>query len=184
MSILNTLPVWFQEIYAWITPSLSLGSLAGSIFAIIKLFSNNKISTDIAEVQNAALVSMGNTVTNVKGALDKLSDLSNLLDNALKQFDAVLLAQNQANTNLASFVMACFEKSNLSAESKAELKALSDTLFHPDLSLVDALKTANAKAVECIAEKTQEIENLEAALAEEKHKLQLAQETVRANRRV
>lgn len=184
MTIFSSLPTWVQELYTWVTTGFSITTFLGVVVAVFKVTAANKNSKEISSVQVTLLETITDKLSDIKNLAIIISGISDKVTDALAYFENAISVQKQANMDLANFVMACFDKSNLSPETKAELKLLADTLFYNDSSIIDTLKQANIEASNAILEKAKRIEELENKLAKEKQKLVIAQENTKSNRRL
>lgn len=185
MNVLFDLPVWAQGFIAWISTGSNIVTLFGVITALIKLNSNNKQNKAITNTQISLLQTMIDKLSDTKNLAENVQVVSAKVSESLTYFEKALTEQRQTSANLAMFVMECFNKSNLSAEAKADLKVLADKIFYNDnTAVIDALKAAKLEADTMAAENAAKVIQLEAELEEQKAKLVKAQENVKASRRV
>ena len=185
MTILSELPLWVQSLISWISTGSNIAALIGIIAALIKLGTAGKESKSVTTIQVGLLQTMVDKLSDTKTLASGVQDVSSQVSNVLSQFEAALASQKQANANLATFVMECFNKSNLSDEAKSELKFIADKIFYDDnLAVIEALKQAKITADTATADAVKRVTELEAELAAEKEKLAIAQENVKSNRRL
>jgi signal recognition particle GTPase len=120
---------------------------------------------------------IGTLVKHVTEAKDVLSAMSNIIQTTADKMAV-------SNTNLASFVLECFTKSNLSDEKKAMLQSLFEkTFFSDNEQLIENLKTAKVNSDEALAAANSLIEALQKQL-EQKDTQIAAQQTPRKSRRI
>lgn len=185
MTLPFELPAWASEFITYLLTGTNIVSFLGIIAALIKIGNGRKESKTITTTQIGLL----------NGMLDKLSDTRVLAENvhktseqmatAITLFEESITAQRGANANLASFVMACFNESNLSAESKTKLQLMADKIFYNDnTKVLDALRAAKAESDKAVLDGLAKIDELTKELEEQKAKLVAAQENVKANRRL
>lgn len=183
--ILTQLPSWAQQIIGWFLTGTNIASFFGIIAALIKIGGNRKVTSSITNMQIGLLNTMVDKLSDTKQLATNVQSVSEQIAVALTVFKKSIDAQREANANLAAFVMACFNESNLSAESKAKLQVMADKIFYNDnTQVIEALTTAKAKADEAVADGLLKIEELEKKLEIEQQKLAVAQENIKENRRV
>ena len=183
--ILTQLPNWAQQIIGWFLTGTNIASFFGVIATLIKIGGNRKVTASITNTQIGLLNTMVDKLSDTKQLATNVQNVSEQIATALTVFQEAISAQREANANLAAFVMACFNESNLSAESKAKLQVMADKIFYDDnTQVIEALKAAKAKADEAVTEGLLKIEELEKELEAERQKLVVAQENVKESRRV
>jgi hypothetical protein len=182
---LTNLPVWAQEIITWFLTGTNIASFFGIIAALVKIGGNRKSNTAITTTQIGLLNTMIDKLSDTKQLAENVQSVSSQIANALTVFQDAITMQREANANLATFVMACFNESNLSQEAKAKLQVMADKIFYNDnTQVIEALKTAKANADAAVAEGLLKIDQLQKELEAERQKLTLAQENTKENRRV
>lgn len=185
MSILSELPNWVQSLIMWLSTGSNIAALFGIIAALIKLGAANKESKSVTNLQINLLQQMITKLSDTRELASAVQSVSAQVSDALSYFEKGLAEQQQANANLATFIMECFSRSNLSDETKAELKIMADKIFYNDnMAVIEKLKQAKLEADAAVAAGAAHIAELEMELAEQKQKLITAQENVRANRRL
>lgn len=183
--VLLQLPDWAQQIIGWFLTGTNVASFFGVIAALFKISASRKDSTAVTTTQIGLLNGMIDKLSDVRKLAEYVQKVTEQVGQGLTAFETAIAAQRESNVNLATFVMACFNESNLSAESKAKLQVMADKIFYNDnTQLIEALKTAKAKADEAVVEGLLKIEQLEKQLEEERQKLASAQENIKENRRV
>lgn len=180
------------ELPEWLTVG-TLGTVLSSIVLIIvnmiKTAAINKLNKTTSTAQTSILSTivdkLGTAKTTMETAVDKVSEVLNKVDEALQGFKDGLNNQQNANMNLAKFVLECFNQSNLSDEKKAKLQMLCDQIFYADNnSLIEALKSAKLEAERAQAKAETEVKELKEKLDEINHKLEEQQSTVKKSRRI
>ena len=179
------LPASAAEFLGWLLTGTNIVTFLGIIAALIKIGNNRKINTNVTNAQIGLLTTMADKVGDIKELAVNVQNVSGQVTESLKFFEDAIAMQTQANANLATFVMECFNRSNLSTEAKAELQVLADKIFYNDnTKVIESLKVAKVNADNAVAAGLEQIKILEAQLAEANRKLELAQENVKENRRV
>lgn len=180
------------ELPEWLTVG-TLGTVLSSIVLIIvnmiKTAAINKLNKTTSTAQTSILSTivdkLGTAKTTMETAVDKVSEVLDKVDEALQGFKDGLNNQQNANMNLAKFVLECFNQSNLSDEKKAKLQMLCDQIFYADNnSLIEALKSAKLEAERAQAKAETEVKELKEKLDETNHKLEAQQSTVKKSRRI
>lgn len=180
------------ELPEWLTVG-TLGTVLSSIVLIIvnmiKTAAINKLNKTTSTAQTSILSiivdKLGTAKTTMETAVDKVSEVLDKVDEALQGFKDGLNNQQNANMNLAKFVLECFNQSNLSDEKKAKLQMLCDQIFYADNnSLIEALKSAKLEAELAQAKAETEVKELKEKLDEINHKLEEQQSTVKKSRRI
>lgn len=183
--VLTRLPIWAQEIITWFLTGTNIASFFGIIAALVKIGGNHKSNAAITTTQIGLLNTMIEKLSDTKQLATQVQSVSEQIASALKAFQDSIIMQRDANANLAAFVMACFNESNLSADAKAKLQVMADKIFYNDnTQVIEALKTAKANADVAVAEGLLKIDQLQKELETERQKLTVAQENVKENRRV
>ena len=183
--VLTQLPEWAQAVIGWFLTGTNIASFFGIIAALVKIGGNRKANTAVTTTQIGLLNTMVEKLSDTKQLATNVQTVSEQITTTLVCFQDAITMQREANANLAAFVMACFNESNLSAEAKAKLQVMADKIFYNDnTQVIEALKTAKAKADAAVAEGILRIEQLEKELEAERRKLEVAQENVKENRRV
>lgn len=184
-ALLSELPAWAQELIAWLSTGTNLASLIGVFATLIKLAANSKESKSVTGIQIDLLQTMITKLSDTKDLASNVQAVSNQVSESLTYFEQAMTAQKQSNANLATFVMECFNKSNLSDETKNELKLIADKIFYDDnTAVINALKQAKAEADAAVMDMTIKIAQLQNELDAEKAKLIEAQENTKSSRRV
>lgn len=179
------LPAWASQLVGWLLTGTNIASLLGIIAAIIKIGSSSKANKAVTNTQIDLLNRMVDKLSDTKQLAQSVQDATKLMSDSLAYFEKALTDQRQANANLATFVMECFNRSNLSAEAKAELQIMADRIFYDDnTQVIEALKAAKLQADEAVEQGLSRIAELEAELEAERKKLSTAQESVKASRRL
>lgn len=185
MEFFTQLPPWLQEFFVWLSTGTNLATLVTAAVSIFKIGSLKNQNKNVGDAQINLLGKMTEKLADTK-------DLASLVDTAVSQtkdclsvMQSAVEGQRLANANLALFVMECFNKSNLSDEAKAELRVMADKIFFEDnTKAIEALESINSAAETALTEARAKIAELTAQLEEEHNKLILAQENVKATRRV
>lgn len=182
---LSELPVWVQSLLAWLGTGATLTAVAGIIAALIKLHAARKESKSVNTVQISLMQKMVDKLSDTKDLAEQVGSAVNKMSEALAYFEQVAIKQKQANTALANFVLECFNRSNLKPEAKAELQVLANQLFYDDNSaVIEELKNAKLAAETVAADAMNKVAELQQELEIEKQKLTIAQENVKASRRL
>jgi hypothetical protein len=134
----------------------------------------------LSESTMTQLVGVGTDVktllTSTSSLADNIVALSKSIESSMDMLNTVIAANQRSNVNLATFVLECFNVSNLSDEKKAGLKTLFDkTFFTDNEQLIETLTTAKNNSDKALIAANALIEQLQAALA--KRDEELAQKT-------
>lgn len=184
-TFISGLPTWAQEVVAWSMTGAGIITLIGIITALVKLRTARKESKAVNSTQVTLLETMVGKLSNTKDLAQNVCEMSQKVAESLTYFEKALNAQKQSNANLAVFIMECFNKSNLSAKAKTDLKVLADKIFYDDnAAVIDVLKQAKLDADTAAAASAREVEELKTELAKQTEKLAKAQENVKTNRRI
>lgn len=123
------------------------------------------VGTDVKTLLNSASA-LADNITTLTKSIEPITDMLN----------TVIAANQRSNVNLATFVLECFNVSNLSDEKKAGLKTLFDkTFFTDNEQLIETLTTAKNNSDKALTAANALIEQLQATLA--KRDEELAQKT-------
>lgn len=183
--LLPELPAWAQSLLTWLLTGSNILTVLGVIAALFKINTNSKESKSVTTTQIGLLTTMTDKLADTRQLAGTVQTVSNQVSEALTFFEKALTQQRQSNAALATFVMECFNRSNLSDEAKTELQVMANKIFYDDNSaVIDALKQAKAEADSAVAAGLEQIARLEAELEAEKAKLVTAQENTKASRRV
>lgn len=133
----------------------TLGSaLTAAVTAIVTAIVNKKGQT-ISTKQNTALTNMTGGIVDilegVKNGSDKVIEFakesSEKIDAAIEAFKSGVSESHKQNLAVASFILECFNQSNLSTEKKAKLQLMFDQMFYDSKDeLVTKLQEAKAEA--------------------------------------
>lgn len=186
MTFFNTqLPEWAAGAIAWLSTGTNIASLIGIFAAIIKLGAAKKENRAITNMQIELLNGMLTKLSDTRDLVNTVHQASARMDDALKYFESAMTEQRESNAHLAMFVMECFNRSNLTAEAKAELQVIADRIFYNDnTKVIEALKTAKAESDAALTAGLAKIAQLEKELEEQRIKLATAQENVRETRKI
>ena len=163
---------------------LILTSVVTIIVMLIKqsITSNSDITTRkvLSESTMTQLVGVGTDVktllTSASALADNITVLAKSIEPLTDMLNTVIAANQRSNTNLAEFVLECFNVSNLSDEKKAGLKTLFDkTFFTDNEQLIETLTTAKNNSDKALIAANTLIEQLRATIA--KRDEELAQKT-------
>lgn len=163
---------------------LILTSVVTIIVMLIKqsITSNSDITTRkvLSESTMTQLVGVGTDVktllTSASALADNITVLAKSIEPLTDMLNTVIAANQRSNTNLAEFVLECFNVSNLSDEKKAGLKTLFDkTFFTDNEQLIETLTTAKNNSDKALIAANTLIEQLQATIA--KRDEELAQKT-------
>lgn len=163
---------------------LILTSVVTILVMIIKqsITSNSDITTRkvLSESTMAQLVGVGTDVktllTSASALADNITVLAKSIEPLTDMLNTVIAANQRSNTNLATFVLECFNVSNLSDEKKAGLKTLFDkTFFTDNEQLIETLTAAKNNSDKALIAANTLITQLQAAVA--KRDEELAQKT-------
>lgn len=163
---------------------LILTSVVTILVMLIKqrITSNSDITTRkvLSESTMAQLVGVGTDVktllTSASALADNITVLAKSIEPLTDILNTVIAANQRSNTNLAAFVLECFNVSNLSDEKKAGLKTLFDkTFFTDNEQLIETLTTAKNNSDKALIAANTLIEQLQATIA--KRDEELAQKT-------
>lgn len=163
---------------------LILTSVVTILVMLIKqrITSNSDITTRkvLSESTMTQLVGVGTDVktllTSASALADNITVLAKSIEPLTDMLNTVIAANQRSNTNLAAFVLECFNVSNLSDEKKAGLKTLFDkTFFTDNEQLIETLTTAKNNSDKALIAANTLIEQLQATIA--KRDEELAQKT-------
>lgn len=134
----------------------------------------------LSESTMTQLVGVGTDVktllTSASSLADNIVTLGKSIEPLMDMLNTVTAANQRSNVNLATFVLECFNVSNLSDEKKAGLKTLFDkTFFTDNEQLIETLTTAKNNSDKALTAANALIEQLQATLA--KRDEELAQKT-------
>lgn len=134
----------------------------------------------LSESTMTQLVGVGTDVktllTSASSLADNIVALSKSIEPLMDMLNTVIAANQRSNVNLATFVLECFNVSNLSDEKKAGLKTLFDkTFFTDNEQLIETLTAAKNNSDKALTAANALIEQLQATLA--KRDEELAQKT-------
>lgn len=134
----------------------------------------------LSESTMTQLVGVGTDVktllTSASALADNITTLTKSIEPIMDMLNTVIAANQRSNVNLATFVLECFNVSNLSDEKKAGLKTLFDkTFFTDNEQLIETLTTAKNNSDKALTAANALIEQLQATLA--KRDEELAQKT-------
>lgn len=184
-TFISFLPVWAQEAFAWVLTGSNLVTILGLIAALFKISGIKKQNNSVSNTQIGLLQTMTDKLSDTRNLAGIVQSAVSEIGKAIEVVTSALDEQRTANANLAMFIMECFNKSNLSAEAKAELQVMADKIFFNDNSkVIEVLKDAKVKADAATADALLKIDELQKELEAERAKLALAQENVKTNRRV
>lgn len=134
----------------------------------------------LSESTMTQLVGVGTDVKTLLTSTSSLADnivvLSKSIEPLMDMLNTVIAANQRSNVNLATFVLECFNVSNLSDEKKAGLKTLFDkTFFTDNEQLIETLTAAKNNSDKALTAANALIEQLQATLV--KRDEELAQKT-------
>lgn len=134
----------------------------------------------LSESTMSQLVGVGTDVksliTSASDLANNITDLSKTIEPLMEMLNNVIVTNQRSNTNLATFVLECFNVSNLSDEKKAALKTLFDkTFFTDNEQLIETLTTAKNNSDKALTAANALIEKLQTVIAERDE--ELAQKT-------
>lgn len=134
----------------------------------------------LSESTMTQLVGVGTDVktllTSASSLADNIVALSKSIEPIMDMLNTVIAANQRSNVNLATFVLECFNVSNLSDEKKAGLKTLFDkTFFTDNEQLIETLTAAKNNSDKALTAANALIDQLQATLA--KRDEELAQKT-------
>lgn len=134
----------------------------------------------LSESTMTQLVGVGTDVktllTSASSLADNIVALSKSIEPLMDMLNTVIAANQRSNVNLATFVLECFNVSNLSDEKKAGLKTLFDkTFFTDNEQLIETLTAAKNNSDKALTAANALIDQLQATLA--KRDEELAQKT-------
>ena len=179
------LPEWAQVIIGWFLTGTNIASFFGVVAALVKISATRKDNVSITTTQIGLLNGMVDKLSDTKRLAENVQCVSKQMSDAVLVFENAVAMQREANASLAAFVMACFNESNLSTESKTKLQVMADKIFYNDnTQVIEALKNAKANADAAVADGLKRIDELTKELEEQKLKLAHAQENTKENRRV
>lgn len=181
-----------------------IGLILTSTVTILVMLIKQRITTAsdittrkvLSESTMSQLVGVG---TDVKSLIASASDLANniadlgkTIEPLMEMLNNVIVTNQRSNTNLATFVLECFNVSNLSDEKKAALKTLFDkTFFTDNEQLIETLTTAKNNSDKALTAANALIEKLQTViaardeeLAQKTTELKLATSTTQKSRRM
>lgn len=134
----------------------------------------------LSESTMSQLVGVGTDVksliTSASDLANNITDLGKTIEPLMEMLNNVIVTNQRSNTNLATFVLECFNVSNLSDEKKAALKTLFDkTFFTDNEQLIETLTTAKNNSDKALTAANALIEKLQTVIAERDE--ELAQKT-------
>ena len=134
----------------------------------------------LSESTMSQLVGVGTDVksliTSASDLANNITDLGKTIEPLMEMLNNVIATNQRSNTNLATFVLECFNVSNLSDEKKAALKTLFDKTFFTDNDqLIETLTKAKNNSDKALTAANALIEKLQTVIAERDE--ELAQKT-------
>lgn len=183
--MITNLPEWAQSVIMWLSTGSNLATLIGLFSVLFKQSANNKharilnnMQIDIMQKISDKLSDTRDLAGSVQGVLEQTKAMTSM-------FEAALTAQKDSNAKLATFVMECFNESNLTDEAKSRLRLLADKVFYDsNTQLIEALHKANTDTELALQETKEKLAETQAELEAEHSKLITAQENTKASRRV
>ena len=180
------------ELPEWLTVG-TLGTVLSSIVLMIinmiKSAATNKLNKSASTEQTGILAviveKLGDAKSTLTNVTVEVEQILSQVQEALQGFKDGLNNQQNANMNLAKFVLECFNQSNLSDEKKAKLQVLCDQIFYADnTSLIEALKAAKLAAEQAQARAENTVLELKKELVTANQKLEEQQAPVKKSRRI
>lgn len=176
----------------WATTSIDIVTILGVITAVIgvitalvKLSGARKANANLSNTQISLLGTMTEKLSDTRDLAEQVRNSNNQMQQALQAFETGLIKQREDNMKLASFVLECFNKSNLKEDTKLELKLFADKLFYDNNEqIIENLKVEQEKANSAISAGLDKIAELENKLQKERDKVTIAQENLKESRRV
>lgn len=181
-----------------------IGLILTSTITILVMLIKQRITTAsdittrkvLSESTMSQLVGVGTDVksliTSASDLANNITDLSKTIEPLMEMLNNVIVTNQRSNTNLATFVLECFNVSNLSDEKKAALKTLFDkTFFTDNEQLIETLTTAKNNSDKALTAANALIEKLQTViaardeeLAQKTTELKLATSTTQKSRRM
>lgn len=180
------------ELPEWLTVG-TLGTVLSSIVLMIinmiKSAATNKLNKSASTEQTGILAviveKLGDAKSTLTNVTAEVEQILSQVQEALQGFKDGLNNQQNANMNLAKFILECFNQSNLSDEKKAKLQVLCDQIFYADnTSLIEALKAAKLAAEQAQARAENTVLELKKELVTANQKLEEQQAPVKKSRRI
>lgn len=180
------------ELPEWLTVG-TLGTVLSSIVLMIinmiKSAATNKLNKSASTEQTGILAviveKLGDAKSTLTNVTVEVEQILSQVQEALQGFKDGLNNQQNANMNLAKFILECFNQSNLSDEKKAKLQVLCDQIFYADnTSLIEALKAAKLAAEQAQARAENTVLELKKELVTANQKLEEQQAPVKKSRRI
>lgn len=180
------------ELPEWLTVG-TLGTVLSSIVLMIinmiKSAATNKLNKSASTEQTGILAviveKLGDAKSTLTNVTVEVEQILSQVQEALQGFKDGLNNQQNANMNLAKFVLECFNQSNLSDEKKAKLQVLCDQIFYADnTSLIEVLKAAKLAAEQAQARAENTVLELKKELVTANQKLEEQQAPVKKSRRI
>lgn len=142
--------------------SLILTSIVTILVMVIKQRIKDKADITQRKILNestmAELISLG---TSVSTMMNNVQNLALNIDSIVNVVNAGVQANQEGIANIASFVLECFNASNLSDEKKAALKSLFErTFFADNQQFVESLKAAKLSSETALNEAQKLIDSL------------------------
>ena len=185
MRVLFELPNWAQYLVISVAAGILVLVLLISIITLVKVSKAESTSETLTTKEIELLGNMSDKLSDTKSLNSTVQSVSGKVSDSLELFEMALTLQKESNANLASFIMECFNKSNLTDEAKAELHLIADKIFYGDNSaLVEALKQAKLQAENAVAAGKDELQKVKEQLAERTKQLARVQENTKSNRRI
>lgn len=175
------------DVKAWLLTgglSLILTSLVTILVMLIKQKIKEKSDILQRKVLNestmSTLIGFG---TDIASLLKAVFEMSSQLQTVVDMLQTTVTKTELSGTNLATFVLECFSKSNLSDEKKAELRGLFEkTFFSNNDQLIESLKAAKISSEESLAAANKIITELRAKVEQQNTELAVQQATRKVRR--
>jgi len=179
-----TLPAWIPT--TLITAGMAfITSLSGLVTTFVKQRIAKKLAAQTAAQQLTLLQTMVTKLTDMAALSVSVTNISTKMTDVLTSVQNSIADQKTSNTSLATFVMQCFQLSNLSDENKLQLKTLCNQLFYGDsVELVDTLKKEILQISSNAADKVKETIELQQQVAQLQTSLNETQANVKTSRRI
>lgn len=172
----------------WLTFGTAITAVlnaVGFVVACMKLRASGKENNLRTTTQIGLLTTMSEKLSDTKKLSAIVSGTLEKTEEALVEMQKLQEAQKKFNLSVATYIMECFQASNLSDDKKLQLKVKYDQLFYDsNYDIIEVLKAEKLAAEEKLAQNEKDIADLQEQVEIEKRKLESVQNNVKKSRRI
>ena len=172
----------------WLTLSTAIAAVmnvVGFIVACMKLKASGKENGIRTLTQIDLLTKMSDKLSDTKQLSTIISNTLSKTEEALAEMQKLQEEQKKFNLSVATYIMECFQSSNLSDDKKLQLQVKYDQLFYDsNYDIIEVLKAEKLAAEEKLAQNEKDIAELQEQVETEKRKLESVQNNIKKSRRI